>query len=83
MKFSFAFILGLFIAVSAHAQTVKPSKEAAIDRFLRYAKIDTQSAEDQTVVPTTKKQLNLMVNHSARSVTKPGARARPRLPSKA
>ncbi len=59
MKSVFAFILGLFIAVSAQAQTLKPPKETAMDRFLRYVKIDTQSAEDQTTVPSTKKQLNL------------------------
>ena len=59
MKSVFAFILGLLITVSTPAQAVKPPKEAALDRFLRYAKIDTQSAEDQTTVPSTKKQLNL------------------------
>ena len=59
MKSAFAFLLGLLITVSAQAQTVKPPKEAAMDRFLRYVKIDTQSAEDQTTVPSTRKQLNL------------------------
>src|SRR5258705_9118138 len=59
MKYVSAFIVSLFIAVSAQAQAVKPPKEAAIDRFLRYAKIDTQSAEDQPTVPSTRKQLNL------------------------
>ena len=59
MKSVFAFILGLFIVVSTQAQAVKPPKETALDRFLRYAKIDTQSAEDQPTVPSTKKQLNL------------------------
>lgn len=59
MKSAFACILGLFIAISAPAQTVKPPKETAMDRFLRYVKIDTQSAEDQETVPSTKKQLNL------------------------
>ena len=38
---------------------VKPPREQAIDRFLRYVKIDTQSKEDQTTVPSTKKQFNL------------------------
>jgi len=52
-------ILGLFIAVSAQAQSAKPPKETAMDRFLRYVKIDTQSAEDQTTVPSTRKQLTL------------------------
>jgi tripeptide aminopeptidase len=59
MRSLFAFILGLFIAISAQAQAVKLPKETALDRFLRYAKIDTQSAEDQETVPSTKKQLNL------------------------
>jgi tripeptide aminopeptidase len=59
MKSMFAVILGLLIAVSTQAQAVKPPKEAALDRFLRYARIDTQSAEDQETVPSTKKQLNL------------------------
>jgi len=59
MKTAFAFILGLFIATSALAQTVKPPKETAMERFLRYVKIDTQSAEDQPTVPSTKKQFNL------------------------
>ena len=59
MKSAFAFILGLLIALSAQAQAVKPPKETALDRFLRYVKIDTQSAEDQDTVPSTKKQLHL------------------------
>ena len=44
--------------VSAFAQT-KPPTESAMDRFLRYVKIDTQSAEDQPAPPSTKKQLDL------------------------
>lgn len=59
MKSVFVFILGLFIAFAAQAQSIKPPKETALDRFLRYAKIDTQSTEDQPSVPSTKKQLNL------------------------
>lgn len=59
MKSVFTLILGLLITVSTAAQAVKPPKEAALDRFLRYAKIDTQSAEDKETVPSTKKQLNL------------------------
>jgi len=59
MKSVFVFIVGLLITVSTQAQAVKPPKEAALDRFLRYAKIDTQSAEDKETVPSTKKQLNL------------------------
>jgi tripeptide aminopeptidase len=59
MKILSAFILGLFIVAAAPAQTVKPPKETAMDRFLRYVKIDTQSAEDQQTVPSTKKQFDL------------------------
>ncbi|HEV7682597.1 MAG TPA: peptidase T [Pyrinomonadaceae bacterium] len=59
MKSAFALILALFIAVSVQAQAVKPPKEMAMERFLRYVKIDTQSAEDQQTTPSTKKQFNL------------------------
>ncbi|MEO8573157.1 MAG: peptidase T, partial [Pyrinomonadaceae bacterium] len=55
------FFVGLILiasSVSAFAQT-KPPTESAMDRFLRYVKIDTQSAEDQPAPPSTKKQLNL------------------------
>jgi len=55
-----AFVLCLLFANSLGAQTsLNPPKEAVLDRFLRYVKIDTQSAEDQTTVPSTRKQLNL------------------------
>jgi tripeptide aminopeptidase len=33
--------------------------ESALDRFLRYVRVDTQSAEDQPQVPSTRKQLDL------------------------
>jgi tripeptide aminopeptidase len=59
MKSLFAVIIASLIVVSAQAQTIKPPKETALDRFLRYVKIDTQSAEDQTTTPSTSKQLNL------------------------
>lgn len=59
MKSVCALMLGLFVVISAQAQGLKPPKETALDRFLRYVKIDTQSAEDQSTVPSTKKQLNL------------------------
>jgi len=52
--------LCLLAAVGSQAQSqLKPPTESALDRFLRYVKIDTQSAEDQTTVPSTRKQLNL------------------------
>ena len=38
---------------------MKSPTESAMSRFLRYVKIDTQSAEDQPAPPSTKKQLDL------------------------
>ena len=35
-------------------------KQTALERFLRYAKIDTQSKEDSTTYPSTAKQLDLL-----------------------
>jgi len=37
----------------------RPPSEGPLDRFLRYAAIDTQSAEGQATVPSTMKQLDL------------------------
>src|SRR6478672_11338427 len=55
-----ALVLCLLAVPPARSQTsLKPPTESALNRFLRYAKIDTQSAEDQTTVPSTRKQLNL------------------------
>lgn len=60
MKSLFTLVLCLLLAVVAQAQTaLKPPTESAMDRFLRYVKIDTQSAEDQTTTPSTRKQLSL------------------------
>jgi tripeptide aminopeptidase len=59
MKPACAFLLTLFVLASTEAQSLKPPKEAVMDRFLRYVKIDTQSAEDQNTVPSTKKQFDL------------------------
>src|SRR6188474_2725929 len=58
MRLIIAFALCLVCVGGANAQ-LKPPTESAMDRFLRYVKIDTQSAEEQTIVPSTKKQLNL------------------------
>jgi len=58
MKSLLALVLCLVCMGVANAQ-LKPPTESALDRFLRYAKIDTQSQEDQTTVPSTRKQLNL------------------------
>ena len=54
----YAILVFLFLFTAANAQ-IKPPQEQALDRFLRYVKIDTQSAEVQTTVPSTKKQFNL------------------------
>jgi len=60
MKPILALVLCLLAVPNARSQTsLKPPTESALNRFLRYAKIDTQSAEDQTTVPSTRKQLNL------------------------
>src|SRR4030095_7555660 len=48
----------LLLSSVAGAQ-VKPPSEQVINRFLRYVKIDTQSKEDQTTVPSTRKQFDL------------------------
>jgi tripeptide aminopeptidase len=39
--------------------TSRRRAESALDRFLRYVRIDTQSAEDAPQVPSTRKQLDL------------------------
>jgi len=71
MKSILASVLCLvFLGVST-AQ-VKPTTESAMDRFLRYVKIDTQSQEDQTTTPSTRKQLNL-ANLLAKELTGLGA----------
>ena len=36
-----------------------PPREGAVDRFLRYVRIDTQSQEDQGTTPSTAKQWTL------------------------
>ncbi|HEX8494806.1 MAG TPA: peptidase T [Pyrinomonadaceae bacterium] len=59
MKALYTAIFCLLLTVCASAQSFKPPREAAMDRFLRYLKIDTQSAEDQQTVPSTKKQFDL------------------------
>jgi hypothetical protein len=57
MKSIYALFLCLVFVGIAGAQTqLKPPTETAMDRFLRYVKIDTQSQEDQATVPSTWKQ---------------------------
>jgi tripeptide aminopeptidase len=58
MKSILASVLCLVFVGVANAQLKLPG-ESAMDRFLRYVKIDTQSQEDQTTTPSTRKQLNL------------------------
>src|SRR6267142_2876357 len=60
MKSVAAVVFALLLAISAIAQSgIKPPKETALERFLLYAKIDTQSKDDQPTVPSTRKQFNL------------------------
>src|SRR6201988_1836673 len=56
--FSLAICL-VFAGVTQAQSALKPSTESAMDRFLRYVKIDTQSKEDPPAQPSTRKQLNL------------------------
>jgi tripeptide aminopeptidase len=71
MKSIIASVLVLVSVGLANAQ-VKPPTESVMDRFLRYVKIDTQSQEDQTTTPSTRKQLNL-ANLLAKELTALGA----------
>lgn len=73
MKSFVASVLCLFLIAIGQAQSaLKPPTESAMDRFLRYVKIDTQSQEDQTTTPSTRKQLNL-ANLLAKELTALGA----------
>ena len=49
----------MFCLVITAAAQLKPPTESVMDRFLRYVKLDTQSAEDQETVPSTTKQFDL------------------------
>src|SRR5919106_235282 len=73
MKSIIASILCFLVIGLAQAQNqLKPPTEPVMDRFLRYVKIDTQSQEDQTTTPSTRKQLNL-ANLLAKELTTLGA----------
>ena len=72
MKVIYGFVLALLLFVPASAQLKSP-RETALERFLRYAKIDTQSLEDQETVPSTKKQFEL-ANLLATELKELGAR---------
>jgi tripeptide aminopeptidase len=71
MKLVLAFVLCLVFPGVSVAQVKSPT-ESVMDRFLRYVKIDTQSQEDQTTTPSTRKQLNL-ANLLAKELTTLGA----------
>ena len=64
--------MSVLMAATAVAQTTKPPKESAVDRFLRYVRIDTQSKEDQPTVPSTAKQL-VLANLLAKELKEVGA----------
>jgi tripeptide aminopeptidase len=72
MRLIIAFALCLVSVGLVNAQQLKPPTEPVMDRFLRYVKIDTQSQEDQTTTPSTRKQLNL-ANLLAKELTALGA----------
>jgi tripeptide aminopeptidase len=74
MKSFFASVLCvILLAIGAGAQSqLKAPSEPVMDRFLRYVKIDTQSQEDQTTTPSTRKQLNL-ANLLSKELTALGA----------
>jgi len=44
---------------SSYVMTLRPARESVVDRFLRYVRIDTQSAEDATTTPSTATQWDL------------------------
>jgi tripeptide aminopeptidase len=71
MKPILAFVL-CFVSLSVAQAQLKSPTEPVMDRFLRYVKIDTQSQEDQTTTPSTRKQLNL-ANLLAKELTALGA----------
>ena len=58
MRSFLTFVFAFLVLTPAFGQKTPPS-ESAMDRFLRYVKIDTQAAEDQPAPPSTKKQLDL------------------------
>ncbi|MGA9995516.1 MAG: peptidase T [Pyrinomonadaceae bacterium] len=72
MKTVYILIIALLLSASVNAQQLKPPKEMAMERFLRYAKIDTQSKEDAEAVPSTRKQFEL-ANLLARELKDLGA----------
>lgn len=60
MQKTLYFLTALLFLLHATLQAQpKQPNETSLSRFLRYVKIDTQSAEDQPTTPSTKKQFNL------------------------
>ena len=58
MRIFNSFLIVIVLLSGSFGQQKAPS-ESAMDRFLRYVKIDTQSAEEAGKVPSTEKQLVL------------------------
>ena len=58
IKVPSSFLFVLLLGLTCFGQVKLPT-ESAMDRFLRYVKIDTQSAEDKDTVPSTQKQFDL------------------------
>lgn len=59
MKTIYLFVVFFILTVMTISAQTNPPTESAMDRFLRYVKIDTQSAEDAGKYPSTEKQLVL------------------------
>ncbi len=60
MKTILVFLLTMFLTEATFGQVDESwIKKAAVDRLVRYVKIDTQSKEDVEQVPSTKKQFDL------------------------
>lgn len=58
MKFLYTLVITVTVAAGSFAQ-IKVPTESAMDRFLRYVKIDTQAVEEAGRVPSSDKQWNL------------------------
>ncbi|MDT4966194.1 MAG: tripeptide aminopeptidase [Acidobacteriota bacterium] len=72
MKRYFIITALILFTSTIYAQT-NPPTESVLDRFLRYAKIDTQSKEDQDKVPSTDKQ-KVLANLLAKELRALGAK---------
>ncbi|HEX8708288.1 MAG TPA: peptidase T [Pyrinomonadaceae bacterium] len=72
MKLCLNLIIALLLLAPVIDAQTQPPSESALERFLRYAKIDTQSKEDQGKVPSTAKQL-VLANLLAKELKELGA----------